>query len=59
MQVAITAAVQTAVKHVLISLNSVRVPALSLSGSPTPAGLRAASACEDICWFLSLFFQCM
>lgn len=55
MQMAITAAVQILVKHVLISLNSVKVPAFPLSGSPTPAGLGAGSAREDICWFLSLF----
>lgn len=52
---AITTAVQILVEHVLISLNSVKVPAFSLAGSPTPAGLGAASACGDVCGFLSLF----
>lgn len=59
MQMAITTAVQILVKHVLISLNSGKVPSFSLSGSPAPAGLGAASACEDICWFLSLFPRCV
>lgn len=57
MQMAITTTVQILVKHVLISVNSVKVPAFSLSGSTTPAGLGAASACEDICCFLSLFLH--
>lgn len=55
MQIGITTAAQFLVKHVLISLNSAEVPAFCPSGSPTPAGLGAASACEDIWWFLSLF----
>lgn len=54
---AITTTVQILVKHVLISVNSVKVPAFSLSGCTTPAGLGAASACEDICCFLSLFLH--
>jgi len=59
MQMAITTAVQILLKHVLISLNSVKVPALCLSDSPAPAGLGAAGACEDICWFLSLCLCCV
>lgn len=55
MQIAITTAAQFLVKRVLISLNSVKVPAFCPSGGPTPAGLGAASACGDVCWFLSLF----
>lgn len=57
MQMAITTTVQILVKHVLINLNSVKVPAFSLSGSTTPAGLGAASACEDISCFLSLLLH--
>lgn len=44
MQMAITTDVQILVKRVLISLNSVKVSAFSLSGSPVPAGLGAARA---------------
>lgn len=57
MQMAITTTLQILVKHVLISLSSVKVPAFSLSSSTTPTGLGAASACEDICCFLSLFLH--
>lgn len=59
MQMAVTTVIQMLVKHVLISLNGVKVPAFSLSGSPAPVGLEAASACEDICWLLSVFVMCM
>lgn len=60
MQTAVTTVVQILVKHVLISLKGVKVPAFSLSGSPTPVGLEAASAREDICWLLSLVLvMCM
>lgn len=55
MQMAIANAFQISVEHVLISLSSVKV----LSGSETPAGLGAASACEDICCFLPQFSGCV